>query len=594
MDANQNPMLRLFKYLKSYYRSISFSVFSSITNKVLDLMPPLMIGWLIDTASGNTPLWIGEMLGISEMWSAAIFLSIVIFVVFGLESLFQWMYQYGFLTLAQNVQHDLRMDAYNKLQSREIAYFEANRTGNLMAMLNDDINQLERFLNNSFNEMIQMGTLFIFGAFALFSVSWELALLGMIPIPLIFLSSMYYQKKIAPFYRDVRAAVGGLSNRLENNISGISVIKSFTAEKFESKRVETVSNTYKQANFNAIKYSSLYFPLIRMFIAVGLAVCMLVGAYWIIHDTGKLTLGGLTFFAMMIQRMLWPITYLGRIFDEFERASASARRVFGLMDAPNQIQNPKEPLSFNETAGQVVFRDVHFGYHSERGILKGINLEVKSGQILGIAGPTGAGKTTLIKLLLRLYDVKEGSVEIDGKDIRKINLYDLRRQIAVVSQEVYLFHGTIAENISYSLENVSSEMIEEAAKKAQLHDLVKSLSDGYDSIIGERGIKLSGGQRQRLSIARAILKDAPILILDEATSSVDTETERAIQENLRQLTIGKTALVIAHRLSTIRHAHQIIVLKEGQIAEEGTHEDLIAERGIYADLWRVQIGELEI
>ncbi|MFK7904164.1 MAG: ABC transporter ATP-binding protein, partial [Chitinophagales bacterium] len=528
--------------MKNYYRSLGFSVSSSITNKILDLMPPLMIGWLIDTASGNTPAWIASMTGISETWSVAIFLSVLIFIVFGLESLFQWMYQYGFLTLAQNVQHDLRMDAYNQLQSREIAYFEANRTGNLMAMLNDDINQLERFLNNSFNEIIQISTLFIFGALALFSVSWELALMGMVPIPLIFLSSMYYQKKIAPFYRDVRASVGDLSNRLENNISGISVIKSFTAEKFESQRVETVSNTYKQANFNAIKYSSLYFPLIRMFIAVGLAACMLVGAYWIIHDTGKLTLGGLTFFAMMIQRMLWPITYLGRIFDEFERASASARRVFGLMDAPNQIQNPKEPIPFNDTQGTVAFEGVHFAYNAERGILKGIDLEVKSGEIIGIAGPTGAGKTTLIKLLLRLYDVTEGSIQIDGKDIRQVNLHDLRRQIAVVSQEVYLFHGTIAENISYSLENVSTEMIEAAAQKAQLHDFVKSLPDGYDSIIGERGIKLSGGQRQRLSIARAILKDAPILILDEATSSVDTETERAIQENLRHLTVGKTAL----------------------------------------------------
>ncbi len=555
-------------------------------------MPPLMVGWIIDTVSGNTPQWIASMLGITEIWSMAIFLSILIVVVFGMESLFQWMYQYGFMTLAQKVQHDLRLDAYNQLQSREIAYFEENRTGNLMAMLNDDINQLERFLNSSFNEIIQLTTLFIFGSFALFSVSWELALIGMIPIPLIFMGSIYYQRKIAPYYRDVRAAVGDLSNRLENNISGISVIKSFTAEKFESQRVEEVSETYKKANFNAIKFSSLYVPLIRMFIAVGFAACMLLGAYWIIHDTGKLTLGGLTFFAMMIQRMLWPITYLGRVFDEFERAAASARRVFGLMDAPNKIQNPKEPLPFQHTNGHIQLKNVHFNYNKERGILKGIDVEVNAGQIIGIAGPTGAGKTTFIKLLLRLYDVDKGSILIDGKDIRQVNIEDLRRQIALVSQEVYLFHGTIAENIAYSLESASQADIEGAAQKAQLDGFVKSLPNGYDSIIGERGIKLSGGQRQRLSIARAILKNAPILILDEATSSVDTETERAIQENLRQLTIGKTAIIIAHRLSTIRHADQIIVLKDGQIEEKGTHKDLVAKGGIYADLWKVQIGEL--
>lgn len=592
MQEIQHPMLRLFRYLKSYYKSLSFSVFSSITNKILDLMPPLMVGWLIDTVSGNTPQWLATMFGISEVWGAAIFFSGLIVVIFGLESLFEWMYKYGFMTLAQKVQHDLRLDAYNQLQSREIAYFEENRTGNLMSMLNDDINQLERFLNSSFNEIIQLTTLFIFGSFALFGVSWELALIGMIPIPCIFIGSIYYQRKIAPYYRDIRAAVGDLSNRLENNISGISVIKSFTAEKFESKRVEEVSQTYKEANFNAIKYSSLYVPLIRMFIAFGLGACMLLGAYWIINDTGKLTLGGLTFFAMMIQRMLWPITYLGRVFDEFERAAASARRVFGLMDAPNVIQNPEKPLPFQHTDGHIEFQDVYFGYQSQGGILKGIDFEVKAGQSIGIAGPTGAGKTTFIKLLLRLYDVNKGSISIDGKDIRQILLKDLRQQIALVSQEVYLFHGTIGENIAYSLENVSQADIEEAAKKAQLHSFVKSLPNGYDSIIGERGIKLSGGQRQRLSIARAILKNAPILILDEATSSVDTETERAIQENLRQLTVGKTALIIAHRLSTIRHADQIIVLKAGQIAEQGTHQELVEKEGIYADLWKVQVGEL--
>jgi ATP-binding cassette subfamily B protein len=570
---------------------MNFAVGASVVNKILDLMPPIIVGWLIDSVNGNTPAWIADFFGINDVLGIALFFGVLIVIIFGIESFTEWLLKLGFMRLAQRVQHDLRMDAYKQLQSREIAYFENNRTGNLMSMLNDDINQLERFLNSSFNEIVQLITLAFFASIWLFGVSWELTLIGFLPIPLIFVGSFYFQRMIGPYYRKVREAVGALSNRLENNISGILVIKSFTAETYESSRVAAVSENYRDTNFEAIKLSASYVPLIRMLIALGFAATMALGAYWILSGNGKLTVGELTLFAMMIQRVLWPVTRLGSVFDEFERAKASARRIFGLMDTPNQIPNPENPISITNLKGEIELKNVHFQYDKGLEIIKDLNLKITSGSIIGIAGTTGAGKTTLIKLLLRLYDTTSGEILIDNHSIKDFDLTQLRRNIALVSQDVYLFHGSIRENIAYGMGDISLEAIENAAIKAELHDFIIQLPDRYDTIVGERGIKLSGGQRQRLSIARAILKNAPILILDEATSSVDTETERAIQKSLDELTKGKTALIIAHRLSTLRHADKIIVLKEGNIAESGSHESLLAKAGIYADLWNVQIGE---
>ncbi|CAG0933846.1 hypothetical protein PLCT1_02497, partial [Planctomycetaceae bacterium] len=377
----------------------------------------------------------------------------------------------------------------------------------------------------------------------------------------------------------VRASVGELASRLENNIAGITVIKSFTAERFESGRVEEASNAYRAANHQAIRLSAVFVPIIRMAIALGFAGVIIMGG-WLVMQ-GRVTAGNLVLFSMLIQRLLWPLTRLGNTFDDYQRAKVSATRVFSLLQTPSRVLDPAQPKELARARGEVEFDNVSFAYRSGSAVINGLSFKVNAGEMIGIAGPTGAGKSTLIKLLLRLYDVNAGAIKIDGVDLRELRQFDVRRQIALVSQDVYLFHGTIFENIAYgALAGTSVDALREkviaASKAAELHEFVTTLPKGYDSIVGERGIKLSGGQRQRLSIARALLKDAPILVLDEATSSVDTETEREIQQNLAAITQGRTALVIAHRLSTIRNANRIVVLEDGAVREIGTHEQLLA------------------
>ena len=588
----ERPMARLFAYLAPYRTRLSLGVSSSVLNKILDLMPPLLVGWVIDSLRGQPPGWIARLSGTSDAWSLAVVLAALSVAIFFFESLFQWGYQHFFMTLAQEVQHDLRLDAYERIQRREIAFFEEHRLGETLAMLNDDVNQLERFLNNGFNELIQTVVLFVFSGFVLFNTSWHLAVIAVAPIPLILWGSVAYQRRIAPRYKRVREAVGSLSSRLENNIGGILVIQSFGAEAFELDRVREASAEYREANRQAIRLSAIFVPVIRMAIVLGFAGVLLIGSHWILEQKPWITVGQLVLFAMMTERLLWPLVRLGQVLDEYERARASARRTFGLLDTPSRIVEPTDPVRVERARGELALSDVSFTYQRGDRILDHLSFHIAPGETIGIAGPTGAGKSTLIKLLLRLYDPTGGAVKLDGHDLRDLSLEDLRRSIALVSQDVYLFHGTLYENIAYRAVGVPRERVIEAAKYAELHDFIVGLPDGYDTLVGERGIKLSGGQRQRLSIARAILKDAPILILDEATSSVDTETERAIQENLRRWTAGRTALIIAHRLSTIRNADRILVLRDGRLAEEGTHDALIAKGGTYADLWHVQSGEL--
>lgn len=552
-------------------------------------MPPLLVGWMVDIVSGNTPIWMQSFTG-NDAWKGAFFIAVSIVVIFAIESITEYLYQKGFLTIAQDVQHRLRVDTYASLQRKPLSYFEQNRTGNTLSILNDDINRLERYFLDVYSELLQVAILVIFSSVAFFMVSWQLALIGLLPIPFIVGGSILYQKWIAPFYKNIRDEAGMLNSRLENNLSGIQVIKSFVTEKYESERVRQASEKYLAANYKAIQYMVLYTPVIRMFIAVGFAGVMLLASWWIIQGNDKVTLGQLALYGMLIQRLLWPLTRLGKVFDELQRAKASMKRVFGLLDAEDETDKGKLPMP--ELQKGIRFQNVSFKYQVEgQEVLGEVNLDIPAGKVTGIAGPTGAGKTSLIKLLLRFYDPDNGSILLDEIPMTSIAFSSLREKMAMVSQDVYLFHGTIRENIAYGKPGASEEEIISASTKAAFHDFVMTLPERYDTIVGERGIRLSGGQRQRLSIARAILKNAPIIILDEATSAVDTETEKIIQDNLNLLTAGKTAIIIAHRLSTIRHADQIVILDNGKVRETGNHQSLLAQEGIYAQLWRIQVGE---
>jgi ATP-binding cassette subfamily B protein len=369
-------------------------------------------------------------------------------------------------------------------------------------------------------------------------------------------------------------------------------VKLFNAEGYEKARVAKVSSSYRNDNYSIVSLNAAYVPLIRVFITAGFAAGLLLAAFWVLEGNGKISLGGVALYAMLIQRLLWPVTNLGRILDDYERARASILRMQTIFQQEEEAAGGGIDLhpkghSFN----LIRFDNVQFSYKAESPVLNDIDFTVNRGQSVGIVGPTGAGKTTLIKLLARLYEPTAGDIIVDGQRLSESGLHSWREQISVVNQDVYLFHGSIRENIAYGRDDAGDEEIERAARMARLHEFVETLPEGYNSLIGERGIKLSGGQRQRLSLARAILKDAPLMILDEATSAVDTQTERAIQENIDLLSRDKTLIIIAHRLSTVRHADVIYVLDEGRIVESGTHDDLTAlEGGIYRDLWEVQTG----
>lgn len=587
-DSKPYALWRLLAYMKPHRREVIRATAASVTNKIFDLAPPALIGTAVDIMVRGEDSFIGE-LGFADTRTQLWVLAGITLIIWILESVFEYIANIYWRNLAQSVEHDLRVEAYAHVQDLELAYFEDRSTGGLMAILNDDINQLERFLDNGAHYLIIVATTIVVIGGLFMVTAPTVAWMSLIPIPIIIWGSVKFQKMLAPRYAAVREGVGDINSQLSNNLGGIATIKSFTAEEYEVERVRQESDAYRLKNKSAIALSSAFSPLIRMVIVAGFIAIMVFGGHLALD--GRLNVGVYSVLVFMTQRLLWPLTSLGQVFDLYQRAMASTNRILDLLDVEPQINDGTAQLAVDDIRGAVNFEDVCFKYSSGEDVLKGVDMDIPAGDTVAIVGATGAGKSTIIKLLLRFYDVTGGRITLDGHDLHDLNLTDLRNATGLVSQDVFLFHGTIKENITYGTFDAPMEQVIEAAKIAEAHEFIMSLSQGYDTIVGERGQKLSGGQRQRISIARAILKDPPILVLDEATSSVDNETEAAIQRSLEKIAVGRTTIVIAHRLSTIRNADRIFVLEQGQVTEEGKHEDLLARGGLYAALWRVQTGE---
>ena len=580
-------LARLLRYARAHHAQIWLASLCSVLNKLFDIMPEILIGMAIDVVVRQEGSFMAD-LGIAEPFHQMLALGALTIVVWGFESLFEFLLLVLWRNLAQKLQHDLRLDAYSHLQELDLSWFEDSSTGNLVAILNDDVNQLERFLNGGASDLIQVVVTVLSVGGVFFFLSPTIALMAFTPIPLILVGAFWFQRRAQPLYAAVRERVGLLSSRLANNIAGISTIKSFTRESLETERIRTDSEAYVEANRKAIRISSAFIPIIRMAIMAGFVATLVYGGKLVLD--GELNAGAYSVLVFLTQRLLWPLTRMAETIDLFERAMASTRRILNLIETPVRIRPGDRALATDTVNGALSFDQVDFAYASGPTVLSGINLDIAAGQTVALVGSTGSGKSSLVKLLLRFYEPTAGCIRLDGLPLNEIDLQDLRAAIGFVSQDVFLFHGTVRENIAYGRPEASDEDIDAAARAAEADSFIAQLPEGYETVVGERGQKLSGGQRQRLSIARAVLKDPPLLILDEATSAVDNETEAAIQRSMKRVAEGRTTIVIAHRLSTIVDADMICVLDQGRIVEQGTHRELIARGGLYAGLWEVQTG----
>jgi ATP-binding cassette subfamily B protein len=586
-ESSFSALLRLLRYARGFRPRVILATICSVLNKLFDVMPEILIGTAIDVVVRQQDSFMAT-LGIADpKWQLGL-LGALTLVVWVFESVFEYLYMILWRNLSQDLQHAMRLDAYTHVQKLDLAYFEDRSTGNLVTILNDDVNQLERFLDGGANNLIQVATTLVAVGAVFFAVSPLIALMAFTPIPVIVLGAFYFQRRAQPLYTQVRARVGLLGARLAANIAGITTIKSFATEEFEAERVRQDSAAYVTANRKAIAVSSAFIPIIRMAILAGFIATFLLGGWMTLN--GALNVGAYGVLVFLTQRLLWPLTELATTVDLYERAMASSRRILDLIETPVAIRNKADAKILSALRGDIEFRDLSFAYADGNPVLEHIDLKIEAGETIAFVGQTGSGKSTLIKLLLRFYSPNSGQILLDGQPIDTLGLDSLRRRIGFVSQDVFLFQGTIAENIAYGSADATDEQIHAAAAAAEATEFIERMPLGFDTVVGERGQKLSGGQRQRLSIARALLKDPPVLILDEATSAVDNETEAAIQRSLQRILHSRTTLVIAHRLSTIVHADRIYVVDKGRIVEQGSHAELLARRGIYGALWAVQTG----
>ncbi|ROR89228.1 ATP-binding cassette subfamily B protein [Nocardioides aurantiacus] len=585
-----SPLRELSRRYAGYRARLVAAVVLSTVNKVADVVPELLIGAAVDVVVRGDRSFVADVVGADSRYEQLVWLAVVNALVWVVESVSEYLAALTWRRLAQTIEHDLRVEAYAHVQQLDVAWHETRPAGTTLATLNDDVNQLERFLDVGAAAILQTVLNVVLVGLVFAAASPTLLVLAFAPIPVIVAGSLVFQRRLDPLYARVRETVADLSGTLSANLGGITTIKAFTAEGRERDRVASASLAYREANEAAIRSSAAFVPLVRIAILVGFTCTLLIGGFQVLD--GTLEVGLYSVLVFMTQRLLWPLTAVAEVLDLYQRGRASAGRILGLLAVPVTVQ-PGEVL-LAEPAGRIELRGVRAGYADGPDVIHDLDLVVPAGETHAVVGPTGSGKSTLLRLVLRFEDPRAGTVLLDDVDARDLEWATVRGAMGYVSQDVYLFSGTVADNIAYGRPEATREEVERAARAAEASAFVEAMPQGYDTPVGERGVTLSGGQRQRLALARALLRDPAVLVLDEATSAVDNETEAAIQRSLGLVTAERTALVVAHRLSTVRHADRIWVLDAGRIAESGTHDELVAAGGAYAQLWAVQTGDLGV
>ncbi|MCI1710954.1 MAG: ABC transporter ATP-binding protein/permease [Chiayiivirga sp.] len=580
-----HPLRRLFGYARPYRRDAALATLYSVLNKVFDVLPELLIGVAVDIVVNQRDSFMAG-LGVVDPLQQLVWLTAITIVVWLLESLFEYLYAITWRGLAQDLQHELRQAAYGHVQALPPDFVASARSGRLLAVMNEDVHQVERFLNTGANDLVQVMVSSLLVGTVFFVLTWDLAALAFLPIPLILVGAFWFQRRLAPRYAAAREAAATVSSRLNNNLAGMATVQAYTAEDFEAEHVRRASDGYRARNAEAIRYSAAITPVIRLAVLVGFVATLLYGGWKALE--GELGVGAYSALVYLTQRLLWPLTRLADMTDLYQRAMASVQRVMDLLETPLPAQpDGKLPVPVR---GALRFEGVSVDYDGRR-VVHALSLDVPAGETHALVGGTGGGKSSLLKLLLGFVPPAQGRVRVDGVDIATLDPRGLRRHIGYVAQDPFLTDGSIADNIAYGDAAPDPAGIEHAARAAQAHEFIRALPQGYASEVGERGSRLSGGQRQRIALARALYRDPAILVLDEATSAVDNETEAAIQRALHEAARGRTTLVVAHRLSTVRHADAIHVMEAGRIVESGTHEALLGRGCAYAALWRLQAGE---
>ena len=597
-DINANVQVmgkqiwRVIPYAKKYPKRVLIGIFANAAARFFDLMPFVAIGLAVDYFTTDTlsgPQYVQDLVT-SINNNPAFGYGLMVFLGFFCLAIFQGISEYSWQTLGYNIQHDLRIDATRSLIAMEASYYDLRQTGQIMSVLSSDVNQLEDVVSDASTSIIRIVITFLTAFLILVFMSWKLAAVLFGPIILIVPAVYWFSTRVQRKYRKQRESTGDIHAILENLISGISVVQAYNAEEWETDRVAKESGTYRDQAMGASQDRNKFIPLI--YVVTGLAFGLLVTVGGYLAGTGEISTGQLVTFLLISTRMTMPMFIFGILVNQLQRGEAAARRVFAAVDLEPTIVDEPGAVTLQGGIQTVEFRDVYFTYPKTTiKVLNGISFHVKSGDFLGIMGHTGAGKTTILKLLMRYYTPDSGEVLINGQPLTSFTLHSLRESIGFVSQDPFLFYGSVRDNVVYN-QGASEEELEQALKMAGAWEFVQALEQGIDTLVGDRGVKLSGGQRARISLARALVKSPSFLILDEASSALDAETERRIQENLLSTGKQRATIAVAHRLSTIRNANEILAMVDGAVVERGVHNDLVSSGGVYASQWTIQTGDM--